>query len=301
MSIARERLEFAPPPTPGLVRAILMAVLAHGLLAGVLSAGIQWRRETPPVTVQAELWSALPQEAAPPEPEPVLPEPTPQPTPEPEPAPAPPVEKPVPPPAPDIALEREKARLKKEKAEKLEREKLEKEKLQKEKARKEKEKEKDKQDRLDKEKQAKLAKDKKQLQEKKAQEALEAKENKKLEELRQQNLKRMAGLAGGTGGPNDAGSAVRASGPSPGYAGRIKARIRPNVTFTETVSGNPVVEVEIRTSPDGTILSQKISKSSGVPSWDNAVLRGIEKTEILPKDVDGTIPTRMTIVYSLRD
>lgn len=293
MSIARERLEFAPPPTPGLVRAVLMAVLAHGLLAGVLTAGIQWRRETPPVTVQAEIWSALPQEAAPPEPEPVPVEPTPTPTPEPEPAPPPPIEKPVPPPAPDIALEKEKARLKKERAEKLEREK----KLEKEKALKEKEK----QERLDKEKQAKLAKDKKQLEDKKAKQALEAKENKKLEELRQQNLKRMAGLAGGTGGPNDTGTAVRASGPSPGYAGRIKARIRPNVTFTDTVAGNPVVEVEIRTSPDGTILSQKISKSSGVPSWDNAVLRGIEKTEVLPKDVDGTVPTRMTIVYSLRD
>lgn len=179
-----------------------------------------------------------------------------------------------------------------EKAERLEREKLQKEKTQKEK---------EKQDRLEKEKQDKLAKDKNRLQEKKAQEALEAKENKKLEEMRQQNLKRMAGLAGGTGGPNDTGSALRASGPSPGYAGRIKARIRPNVTFTESVNGNPVVEVEIRTSPDGTILSQRVSKSSGVPSWDNAVLRGIEKTEILPKDVDGTIPTRMTIVYSLRD
>lgn len=290
MSIARERLEFAPPPSPGLVRAIAMAILAHGLLAGVLTAGIKWRRETPPVTVQAEIWSALPQEAAPPAPEEIPVEPTPTPLPAPEPA--PPVEKPVPPPAPDIALEKEKARLKKEKADKLEREKLEKEKALKEK---------EKQDRLDKEKQAKLAKDKKQLEEKKAKEALEAKENKKLEELRQQNLKRMAGLAGGTGGPNDSGTAVRASGPSPGYAGRIKARIRPNVTFTETVAGNPVVEVEIRTSPDGTILSQKISKSSGVPAWDNAVLRGIEKTEVLPKDVDGTIPTRMTIVYSLRD
>jgi len=32
-----------------------------------------------------------------------------------------------------------------------------------------------------------------------------------------------------------------------------------------------------------------------VPDWDEAVLRAIEKTEMLPRDTDGRIPPVMTI------
>jgi colicin import membrane protein len=59
--------------------------------------------------------------------------------------------------------------------------------------------------------------------------------------------------------------------------------------------GNPVAEVEVRTAADGTILSSKIIKSSGVTSWDDAVLRAIEKTEVLPRDLDGRVPSPMII------
>ena len=61
----QERFEFAPPPTPGLVRAMLLAILAHGVLLAVLTLGVQWKHEATPVTVEAELWSTLPVEAAP--------------------------------------------------------------------------------------------------------------------------------------------------------------------------------------------------------------------------------------------
>ena len=64
---------------------------------------------------------------------------------------------------------------------------------------------------------------------------------------------------------------------------------------TEIIVGNPVAEVEVRTAPDGTILSSKITKSSGVKSWDDAVLRAIEKTEVLPRDLDGRVPSPMII------
>jgi colicin import membrane protein len=41
---------------------------------------------------------------------------------------------------------------------------------------------------------------------------------------------------------------------------------------------------------DGTITSRRIVQSSGNKAWDDAVLRAIDKTEILPKDTDGRVP-----------
>ncbi len=243
---------FAPPPTPGFVRALGLALLAHGALVVMLTIGVQWRRELPPVTVEAELWAAVPELAAPPAD--VAP---PQP-------PEPPVVRPAPPPPvrtvdADIAVAKEKARLQKEKD-----------------------------DHSAKTKEAELAKQKAAL--KASQEA------KKLEDERRKNIDRMAALAG-SGAEGSPGSAAQSKGPSPGYAGRIQARIRPNITYTETIVGNPLTEVEVHTYPDGTIVINKlkITKSSGVKSWDDAVLRAIEKTEVLPRDLDGWVPSPMII------
>ncbi len=62
------------------------------------------------------------------------------------------------------------------------------------------------------------------------------------------------------------------------------------------IQGNPSAEVEVRTAPDGTILgSPRLVKSSGVKAWDEAVLRAIEKTEVMPRDVDGRVPAPLLI------
>jgi colicin import membrane protein len=277
MTAVTSRYEFAPPPTPGLLRALVLALLAHGALLVMLTLGVQWKHTAAPITVEAELWSAIPQEAAPPAPEPVA-----------QPEPTPPVPTPIAPPAPDpaIVIAKEKARLKKEKLlkeEKLEQEKLAK--LQQEKLLKEK---------LEREKEAKVTDAAKQK-------ALKTKEEaKKLEELRQQNLKRMAGLAG-NGDAHSTGTAAQSSGPSAGYGGKIRARIKPNITFTDTIAGNPTAEVEVRTSPDGTIISRKLTQTSGVKSWDEAVLNAIDKTEVLPRDTDGRVPSSLVISFRPRD
>ncbi len=277
MSVAQERLEFAPPRTPGLIRALLLAVLAHGALVAVLTAGVAWKRESPPVTVEAELWSAVPQPAAPPappEPPPVEPMPVAPPTPPEPPKPAPEPPKPVAAPDPAIAIAREKA---------LQKQKLEQEKQRQEKAEVEK---------LKKEKEKLVA----QLQ--KAKEAQEKAEAKKLEEIRQQQLSRMAKLAGGSGDPGSTSTAAQSSAPSASYIGRIRARIKPNITYAETIVGNPTTEIEVRTSPDGTIISSKIIKSSGTKSWDTAAYNAIEKTGRLPFDEYGRVPTPLVIVLS---
>jgi len=288
MPAATDRMEFSPPSQPGLVRAFALAILAHLLLMIALTWGIRWNRESENTVAEAELWSSVPQQAAP-----KLVE-------QPPPPPPPPEQKvvtPPPPPAPsqaDIAIEREKK--KQELAEKL-RQELEKQK--KLEARK----------KLEEQKRELLAQKKEaEERQKREEQAKEAKlktkqrdEDKKLAALRAEQMKRIQGLAGATGAESSRGTALRSAGPSDSYGGRVRARVKPNIVFTDEVAGNPTAEVEVRAAPDGTITSRKIAKSSGVKSWDDAVLRALDKTEVLPRDIDGRVPTPLLLVFKLRD
>ena len=329
MAPVHERLEFAPPAAPGMAGALILALLTHALLLIALGMGVQWKSKIEPEIVQAELWANLPQIAEPsppiPAPEPPAAAPlatapeqaTPTPTP---PRPAPPTAPGPTLPEPSIVQEKlrvqkeklqqeklaaEKAakdKTEKEKLEKLEKEQLENERLEKAKVEKEKQEklrqEQIQKDQLEQEKVAKEKANRKRVIEAPkpdahSEEEIALAETQKREELRQQNLKRIAGMAGGTAAQN--------AGPSAEYPGRIRARIKPNITYTDTITGNPTAEVEVRTSPDGTIISRKISKSSGVKSWDDAVLAAIDKTEVLPRDVDGRVPSALVISFRPRD
>lgn len=294
---ATPHLEFAPPIQPGAGRAWVVAGVAHALLFLALGLATAWKTQPQTVQAEAELWSATPQAAAP-----KLQETPPEPEPEPQPAPKPEPTKPTPPP-PDPALERRDAQIalekqkqldKKKEAEKAEKLKAEKEKVAKEKAKAEKEKAETKRKELEKEK---LAKEKK-VQEEKDRDKKKAAEKTKTEKadaaradaMRQENLKRMQGMAGASGGENATGTALKSSGPSASYAGRLVGRIKPNITYPGDVVGNPRAEVEVKVSPDGTIQSRRIVQTSGNKAWDDAVLRAIDKTEIFPKDTDGRVP-----------
>ena len=314
-------MEFAPPPTGGWGRSMSFALFMHFLLLAALTWGVQWKTQPNTLSASAELWSAVPMEAAPAanEPEPTPPQPVPppepvkavepRPEPKPEPKPTPPA-----PPKVDVAAEREAAdiALKKEKEKKLQekkeadlekKKKLEKDKLEKAKLDKEKLKEKEKEKAKELEKKKKEEALKKEVTAAKAKEDAKkaAAEEKRTEALRNENLKRMQGMAGASGEENSKGTALKASGPSASYAGRIRARIKPNITFTEDVAGNPKAEVEVRTSPDGTIISRKLMSSSGNKAWDEAVLKAIDKTATLPRDEDGRVPPVLEISFRPKD
>jgi colicin import membrane protein len=322
MSARPKHIEFAPPAPEGTGRSVGASLVVHALLIVALTAGIQWKQDNS-LSVEAELWSAVPMAAAPKLVE--VEAPPPPPAPKPEPTPKPVVKAPEPP-APnrdaDIALakkrkieeekkiqealkaeERRKEELKKE-AEKKAKAKLEedkrkleakKEEERKEKERKEKEKEKERVEKEHKEKEAK-----KQAEQKDSKASAE--EAKKLEAIRKENMKRIAGLAGASGSENATGTAMKSSGPSDSYGGRIRARVKPNITFDpSSVSGNPAAEVEVRCAPDGTIVSRKLVKSSGNSAWDNAVLKAIDKTEILPRDTDGRVHSPLLLVFKPND
>jgi colicin import membrane protein len=257
MPAAAERLDFFPPRPQGTSRALSLALLAHLLLAAALTWGVSWKREATVSTVEAELWSALPQqaapklqEAAPPAPKPVV-EPEPAPVKQPaivvekeKPKPPKPEPKPVPKPEPKPQVRPEPQPNKALDAKKLEAQK---------------------------------------------------------EAERQKNLERMAGLAGASGAQSSQGTALQSSGPSGGYAGLIKGRVRPNLVFTGTVSGNPQVTIEVRLAPDGTILGRpRVVQSSGSKEWDDAVVRAFEKTEFLPRD-NGKIWSPLEIKWRVND
>ena len=49
---------------------------------------------------------------------------------------------------------------------------------------------------------------------------------------------------------------------------------------------------------DGSILSQKITASSGNAAFDDAVLRAVTATQKLPRDTDGTLPTDVILTFN---
>jgi colicin import membrane protein len=291
-------------------RAIALAVLAHLLLILALAFGVNWRNDEP-ATVAAELWSATPQAAAPRAVEPPPPEPPPVQKVEPvaKPVPKPPepvVAKPPTPtlPDPQIAIEKakkeeakriaaEQEELKQEKREKAEREKRE--------LALKKDKEREKADKLKAEqaKAEKLKAEQAKVEQAKSEKADKA-EAARLAAIRDAQMKRMAGLAGATGGSTDTGPALRSSAPSANYAGRVMARIKPNILLTDPVDGNPRAVVEVKLAPDGTIIAKRLVQSSGVKVWDDAVLRAIERTEMLPLD-NGRAPPVFEIGFRPRD
>ncbi|WP_225978903.1 energy transducer TonB, partial [Paracidovorax cattleyae] len=109
------------------------------------------------------------------------------------------------------------------------------------------------------------------------------------------------GLAGATGGETATGNAQRSSGPSGSYGGKVAAKVRPNIVYPDAISDNLRTEVEVRASPDGTIVGIRVTKSSGNKSWDDAVVRALEKTDTLPRDVDGRVPSSLVIGFRPRD
>lgn len=283
---------FRPRPPGGTTPGALLALGAHGLLIAALALGVHWRA-SPPAVVSAELWSAVPQQAAPraqeaaPEPEPPAPRPEPAPPPRPERA-----EK-APEPEPDIALEkRKREQEKKRQAEQEARERKERELKER--------RERERQERLEKERRAEAERKERAAREERERKAAEA----QLAKQRAENLRRIqaqAGTATGTGAPGSTGTAARDSGPSAGYAGRLVAHIKPNIVFTDRVSGNPAAEVEVRAGAAGTVIARRLVKSSGVKEWDEAVLRAIDRAGTLPRDVDGRVPPVLVITFRPND
>ncbi len=275
MGTSDAHLEFAPAPVVGNGRALVLAVAVHALLLLALNWGTLWSQQPQDVGVEAELWPAVPQPVAgkaatPPAPEaPTPPEPQAEPEPPPPPQPAQTTKAVA---DPQIAIDTLKKRQAEEKQ------------------------------RAQDEKKAKLKAEKEEEDKRKAKEKQEAKE---AEARHQAAVKRLQSMAGSVGTPVDTGVAAKPSGPSASYIGRLSAKVKPNITFPDTllqtVVGNPPADVEVTCNPSGKIEDVSLVKSSGNKAWDDAVINGLRKTEILPRDVDGSVPTRLVFSFRPRD
>ena len=301
MSAVAERLDFYPPPEHRTTRSYVLALVAHAFLFAALTWGVHWQRAPEPNVVEAELWSTVIQQAAPKLQEVAPPPPPPPPPPAPKPEPVKPkvpeVRKPEPEaPDPQIAIEKERKRL-----EKLEREQERKEQEELKKAelaeKKRIEQERKQQEREERER--KLAEEKAEKERQRLE--AEAKERARQEAIaaaeraaqRASALARISGIANASGGPTAVGTAAQSTGPSSGYGALVNAAVRPNIVYSAD-GGDPVAEVQVITAADGTVTSSRLVKSSGVPAWDAAVLRAIDKTGKMPKDRDGQVPVAIT-------
>lgn len=258
-----------PQPPGGTAPGAALAVAVHVGLVAALALGVSWRMNTPEA-VSAELWAALPQVAAPRVEEPPAPVPAPQPPPPPPKAETPPQVNEA-----QIAIERER------------------------KAREEREKERE---RAEAEKKKREAEQKKrEAEDKRKQAEAEKREQARLDQLREEQIRRLQGALQGSGAPTSTGTAAQDAAPSATYAGKLRAHIKPHIVFAETLPGNPAAEVEVRAAPGGTIISRRLTRSSGFKEWDEAVLRAIDRAGTLPRDVDGRVPSTLIITFRPND
>lgn len=277
--------QYTVPKEPGLGRALTLAALVHAALLAFLWIGVQWQSNTP-ATIEAEVWDPQPREAAPlPEPPPPKPVKTPQPEPVVKEPPKPKVVEAPPVIKPDIALEQEKKRKALEEKKRLEELKLAKLKQEEEKRRE-----------AEKAEKEKAEKEKKEIAEKKRKQ--EEADKKMLAKMREEDMRRLAGTGGSGDAPKAQGGRASAE-----YANRIGAKIKSNITFIvpEGLQGNPPVEYEVRLLPDGSVAGMRKIRSSGLPGFDDAVARAIEKSQPFPRDTNGSVPSSFIGTHKPKD
>ena len=240
----------------------ILALLVHALFVAVLVLGVSWQRHPDPAPLVAELWSDIPKPATVTEvtpPQPVTPEPQAQPAPVPtlapprvEPAPAPrPEPKPVLPATPsaaDIALKKKKEKAAQEAKRQADQQKREK----------------------------MLAE---QLRQERQEALKEERNDAKLRadaEVRRRQAEQLAQNARAA----QAAAVDR-------YKLAIINKIRGNTEVPEGVQAGLTLEVDVTILPDGGVLEPvRIVKSSGDPRYDQAVLRGILRSQPLPLPSD---------------
>jgi colicin import membrane protein len=298
----KETTPYSIPKEPGRWRAIILAAVVHAMLFGFFWIGIRWQNEQP-VAVEAEVWDMQTKQAAPrpePKPEPEI-KPEPKPIVKQAPAPEKTEEKPVA--KPDIVLEQEKKR-KEELKKRQDEEKAKQKKLADERRIDEEKRKKAEADerRIDQEQLKKAAAEKKRKEDDKKRKQ-DAEEDARLDKLREENLKRMLGSVTGTGGTGDAPKSQGNNRADADYVQRIASKIKSNITFIvpNDLAGNPPVEFEVRLLPDGSVAGMRKLKSSGVPGFDEAVARAIERAQPYPKDNSGSVPSSFIGIHKPKD
>ncbi|NLJ63119.1 MAG: cell envelope integrity protein TolA, partial [Alcaligenaceae bacterium] len=110
--------------------------------------------------------------------------------------------------------------------------------------------------------------------------------------------KEVAGAPGGTANRNQAGG----SGGNDGYGAKVRACVRPRVVYNtppRNGSNNPALQYRVDLNPDGTVRNVRITRSSGIPLFDDAVQKGIAKCSPFPKPNSGRYPSYIDGEYRM--
>jgi colicin import membrane protein len=279
------------PPEPSRWSSIALAAVVHLGLLLFLWIGVSWQNNDN-VSVDAEVWDMNTQADS--APEPVQPEPVIAPAPQPEPEPVvakvepepeqfvKAIEEPAQPKAPDIALEKAKIKLKQLQEKKLAEEEAERDKAQ-------------------------------ELLKKKNKEIAEATNKARLNklraaameelELREQREAALANMAGKVTKGSDPSSTSNAADKS--YIASIRAKVDNKFRYQgdTDADGNAQVVFIARQLGTGEIIpgSLRMTKSSGVPGFDEAVKNAIEEASPLPKRKDGTVSPTIELTFKMKD
>lgn len=275
-----DALHFIVPSEPGRTKSIVLAMLVHAALFAFLWIGINWVSETPQsidpdyVFTQPELDNTPP------------PPPVPVPTPK--------VEDQTPPvPDPDIAIAQ--AKQKKLELERAEQEKIaQKKQLEKQQA----------EEKLKKEEQEKADKKREEDEKKQAEKKQQEQDQKLAKKLHDQDVARMKGEA--AGGNPGASSPTAPGKPGKGdanWSDKVQAKVLSQIHFSRSASDNPdaTAQFSVKLLPDGSVASVRLTKSSGITAFDEAVERAINAAAPYPSDNTGTVPREFTSADRLGD
>ncbi len=257
---------YAIPPSGGSGRAIALAIVMHLLLGGLLFFGIRWQ-SSPPAVIQAELWSAVPQTAAP-APRPVPPPPKVE-------APTPPARIEPEPPMPKADIV-EKAPVKVEPPKKKVPVKVE-------------------------APQPKPQPPAPKVATRAKVEPVKTPPKPPVEAPARPPSDLASIMASAADGN---GRDQRTSGPrgdQNGYKAKLIAAIRSQMRYPASAPGNPFVSVRIEQLPTGEVTNVSIVKASGVPAFDEAVERAIRAASPLPRDERGGVERVLTPDYYMYD
>ncbi len=226
-------------PEPGKLPAFVLAMLVHGGFAAVLVFGVSWQTRAP-IPLTAELWSSLPNIKAPEPPSPPPPEPEPElPKVEPKPEPKPEPVKVVPPQPTKAEIELKK---------KVEREK-----------------EKEKKQKVDKED---AEKKKREADEKQRKEEDKRKAEEKVKKAQEAKAKAEADAAART-------AATRQQKLLDDWSNQISALIRSRANVPDSVTGNPVIQVQIKLLVTGAVFEVVVVRRSGNRVYDESIERAV--------------------------
>ena len=86
------------------------------------------------------------------------------------------------------------------------------------------------------------------------------------------------------------------------WGGKVSSLIRSNTAFQipAELRGNPRAEFAVSVMPDGSIVGVRLTRSSGVPAWDQAAERAIRRSDPLPRPPPGA-PRELAIAHGPRD